>query len=70
MTSKFGKTLRQFGLLMVVILIVIVMKFLSPVFLTTKNIINAYSSRFGPIQGKAMYMDNGKKGLKRYAPLA
>ena len=40
MTNKFGKTLRQFGLLMVVILIVIVMKFLSPVFLTTKNIMN------------------------------
>lgn len=34
------------------------------------DIYNAYSSRFFPIKGKAMYMDNGKKGLKRYAPLS
>ena len=42
MTNKkdLGKTLRQFGLLLVVILIVVVMRFLSPVFLTTKNITN------------------------------
>jgi len=39
-TGKFGKTLRQFGLFLVVILIVIVMRFLSPVFLTSKNIMN------------------------------
>ena len=30
------------------------------------DIYNAYSSRFFPIRGKAMYMDNGQKGLKRY----
>ena len=30
------------------------------------DIYNAYSSRFYPIRGKAMYTDNGKKGLKRY----
>ena len=30
------------------------------------DIYNAYSSKFFPIKGKAMYMDNGKKGLKRY----
>ena len=42
MTNRkdLGKTLRQFGLLLVVILIVVVMRFLSPVFLTTKNITN------------------------------
>ena len=33
------------------------------------DIYNAYSSKFFPIKGKAMYMDNGKKGLKRYAPI-
>lgn len=30
------------------------------------DIYNAYNSRFFPIRGKAMYMDNGQKGLKRY----
>lgn len=34
------------------------------------DIYNAYSSRFFPIKGKAMYMDNGKKGLKRYEPIS
>lgn len=30
------------------------------------DIYNAYSSRFFPIKGKALYSDNGNKGLKRY----
>ena len=30
------------------------------------DIYNAYSSRFFPIKGKAMYTNNGGKGLKRY----
>ena len=34
------------------------------------DIYNAYSSRFFPIKGKAMYMDNGKSGLKRYEALS
>lgn len=34
------------------------------------DIYNAYSSRFFPIRGKAMYMDNGGKGLKRYEPVS
>lgn len=34
------------------------------------DIYNAYSSRFYPISGRAMYMDNGGAGLARYAPVA
>lgn len=34
------------------------------------DIYNAYSSRFFPIRGKAMYMDNGAGGLKRYEAIA
>lgn len=34
------------------------------------DIYNAYSSRFFPIRGKAMYMDNSKRGLKRYEPIS
>ena len=30
------------------------------------DIYNAYSSKFFPIKGKALYSDNGSKGLKRY----
>lgn len=30
------------------------------------DIYNAYSSKFFPIKGKAMYSDNGGRGLKRY----
>ena len=33
------------------------------------DIYNAYSSRFFPIKGKALYSDNGKKGLKRYGSI-
>lgn len=42
MTQKkdMGKILRQFGLLFVIVVIVIVMSFLSPVFLKTNNITN------------------------------
>ncbi|MDO4632448.1 MAG: ABC transporter permease [Eubacteriales bacterium] len=42
MTEKkdMGKILRQFGLLFVVLIIIVVMSFLSPVFMTQKNIIN------------------------------
>ena len=34
------------------------------------DIYNAYSSRFFPIKGKAMYVDNGGKGLARYASIS
>ncbi len=34
------------------------------------DIYNAYNSRFFPIRGKAMYMDNGGKGLKRYGEVS
>ena len=34
------------------------------------DIYNAYSSRFFPIKGKAMYMDNGGKGLSRYSAVS
>ena len=34
------------------------------------DIYNAYSSKFFPIKGRAMYMDNGKKGLKRYQAIS
>ncbi len=34
------------------------------------DIYNAYSSRFFPIKGKALYSDNGKSGLKRYMTIS